>query len=128
MRIMPLLSAIIVSVALYALVFEREALLAYAQVATSEEEESVETDTINAVSVVAFMIKTVFTRLASSGAWEVTIDDQFLRWVAPQGIGKSFDMHLNKITCLEALSIKIITTKIMNYCLKTATILSCLLV
>lgn len=49
------------------------------------------------------MIKTVFTRLASSGAWEVTIDDQFLRWVAPQGIGKSFDMHLNKITMLRGV-------------------------
>lgn len=53
MRIMPLLSAIIVSLSLYAMVFEREALLAFAQVEPDDAMMTDDADTIDPVSVVA---------------------------------------------------------------------------
>jgi multidrug efflux system membrane fusion protein len=53
MRFMPLLTAVIVSLSLYALVFEREALMAFAQADPADEEVINEADTINPVSVVA---------------------------------------------------------------------------
>ncbi|MGJ8612416.1 MAG: efflux RND transporter periplasmic adaptor subunit, partial [Octadecabacter sp.] len=52
MRIMPLFTAIIVSIALYALVFERDSLLAFAQVSTEDDTGPADANTINAVSVV----------------------------------------------------------------------------
>jgi len=53
MRFMSLITAIIVSLSLYALVFEREALLAFAQVNPAPEDVSTDVETINPVSVVA---------------------------------------------------------------------------
>ena len=53
MRFMPLLSAVVVSVTLYALVFEREALMAFAQVEASEDVMASEDLTPDPVSVVA---------------------------------------------------------------------------
>ena len=55
MRIMPLVSAITVSFSLYALVFEREALLAFAQVAPNDSDDEVVETSENAVSVVALI-------------------------------------------------------------------------
>ena len=53
MRFMPLFTAVIVSLTLYALVFEREALLAFAQVEASAEEDAPDAQEIQPVSVVA---------------------------------------------------------------------------
>jgi len=53
MRIMPLLTAIVVSLVLYGLVFEREAMLAFAQVEASGETEEMTAEEIAPVSVVA---------------------------------------------------------------------------
>lgn len=53
MRFMSLLTAIVVSLTLYALVFEREALLAFAQANPAPEETAEAADQINPVSVVA---------------------------------------------------------------------------
>lgn len=50
---MPLVTAIVVSITLYALVFERESLLAFAQVNADETTETVPENTIDPVSVVA---------------------------------------------------------------------------
>ena len=105
MRIMPLLSAIIVSFALYALVFEREALLAYAQVATSEEEESVETDTINAVSVVAVastaetVDNAVILRGRTEAAREVIVASETSGQVISEPIRKGAFVEAGDLMC-----------------------------
>lgn len=55
MRFMPILTAILVSLTLYALVFERDSLMAFAQVESPEVTSGDTRDTINPVSVVAMM-------------------------------------------------------------------------
>ena len=105
MRIMPLLSAIIVSFALYALVFEREALLAYAQVATPEDEESVEADTINAVSVVAFastaetVDNAVILRGRTEAAREVIVASETSGQVISEPIRKGAFVEAGDLMC-----------------------------
>ena len=105
MRIMPLLSAIIVSFALYALVFEREALLAYAQVATPEDEESVEADIINAVSVVAFastaetVDNAVILRGRTEAAREVIVASETSGQVISEPIRKGAFVEAGDLMC-----------------------------
>jgi len=50
------------------------------------------------------LLKNVYLRLHSSGTWEVTVDDQSLIWVAPKGLGDSFDVNLNDIKQLNIVS------------------------
>ena len=59
MRLMPLITAIVVSIALYALVFERESLLAFAQVESGVEETIEDDVTLNPISVVAMTSQAV---------------------------------------------------------------------
>jgi len=105
MRIMPLLSAIIVSFALYALVLERDALLAYAQVATPEDEESVEADTINAVSVVAFastaetVDNAVILRGRTEAAREVIVASETSGQVISEPIRKGAFVEVGDLMC-----------------------------
>lgn len=39
-------------------------------------------------------VKTVFTRLQSTGEWQIIVDDQTLQWNAPQELDKSFTVNL----------------------------------
>jgi hypothetical protein len=45
--------------------------------------------------------KAVFSRLNSTEAWEVVIDDEKLQWNAPDLIDKSFVVKLNQIALIE---------------------------
>jgi len=53
MRLLPIITAIVVSTALYYVVFERDTLLAFAQVSTTDETQEIVPQEISNVSVVA---------------------------------------------------------------------------
>ena len=50
------------------------------------------------------ILKSVYTRFQSGGAWEVTVNDQSLIWVSPKGLGNSFDVRLKDIKKLNIVS------------------------
>ena len=41
--------------------------------------------------------KSVFSRLQSTGAWEILIDDKMLHWSGPEGIDQSFIVNFDQI-------------------------------
>ena len=101
---MPLLSAIIVSLALYALVFEREALLAFAQVDPTIEEVE-DDDTINPVSVVAMtstavtVDSAVILRGRTEAARQVTIASETSGLVISEPIRKGAFVEAGDLMC-----------------------------
>lgn len=105
MRVMPNLTAIIVSLTLYALVFEREALLAFAQV-SPEENTALETpDTINPVSVVAMtsvaetVDSAVILRGQTEAARQVTVASETSGQVVSEPIRKGTFVQAGDLMC-----------------------------
>lgn len=105
MRLMPLLSAIIVSLSLYALVFEREALMAFAQVDPSGTEVDGAEDTINPVSVVAVtstaevVDSAVILRGRTEAARQVTVASETSGQVISEPIRKGAFVEEGDMLC-----------------------------
>ncbi len=49
-------------------------------------------------------VNSVMSRLQSSGAWQITIDQQQLEWLGPAGIDKSFSVSLTDIKSFQITS------------------------
>ena len=45
----------------------------------------------------ALLFKNIHTRLHAVGAWDITINDEYIHWFAPKGLGYSFDVRLADI-------------------------------
>lgn len=105
MRIMPLLSAVTVSAALYALVFERDALLAYAQVEPNTQDSEDANDAPNPVSVVALasVAKTVDNAVVLRGrteaARQVTVASETSGQVISEPIRKGAFVDVGDLMC-----------------------------
>lgn len=59
--------------------------------------------TVMAVFAV-IIVNSVMSRLQSSGAWQITIDQQKLEWLGPAGIDKSFTVDLSDIQSFRVTS------------------------
>ncbi|WP_375281003.1 efflux RND transporter periplasmic adaptor subunit [Pseudooctadecabacter sp.] len=105
MRIMPLFTAIIVSLTLYALVFEREQLLAFAQVEPSADETEDGPDTIDPVSVVAMtsvaeiVDSAVILRGRTEAARQVTVASETSGQVISEPIRKGATIEEGQSMC-----------------------------
>ena len=105
MRIMPLFTAIIVSLTLYALVFEREQLLAFAQVEPSADETDDGPDTIDPVSVVAMtsvaevVDSAVILRGRTEAARQVTVASETSGQVISEPIRKGATIEEGQLMC-----------------------------
>lgn len=105
MRLMPLLTAVIVSISLYVLVFEREALLAFAQVATGTAEQADPADDIRPVSVVAMtsvaqsVDSAVVLRGRTEAARQVTVASETSGQVISEPIRKGAFVEAGAILC-----------------------------
>ncbi|WP_093995128.1 efflux RND transporter periplasmic adaptor subunit [Octadecabacter ascidiaceicola] len=105
MRFMPLLTAIVVSVALYALVFEREALMVFAQVDPSASDAGVEEDVINPISVVAMKSvaetadSAVILRGRTEAARQVTVASETSGLVVSEPIRKGAFVEEGALLC-----------------------------
>lgn len=105
MRLMPLFTAIVVSIALYALVFERESLLAFAQV-ESGVEETIEDDVkLNPISVVAMTSQAVtvdsavIMRGRTEAARQVTVASEISGLVISEPIRKGAFVDAGDLLC-----------------------------
>ncbi|SMX32339.1 Multidrug resistance protein MdtA precursor [Octadecabacter ascidiaceicola] len=102
---MPLLTAIVVSVALYALVFEREALMVFAQVDPSASDAGVEEDVINPISVVAMKSvaetadSAVILRGRTEAARQVTVASETSGLVVSEPIRKGAFVEEGALLC-----------------------------
>ncbi|SLN58975.1 efflux RND transporter periplasmic adaptor subunit [Pseudooctadecabacter jejudonensis] len=105
MRIMPLFTAIIVSLTLYALVFEREQLLAFAQVAPDTDDTPPQVDTIDPVSVVArtsvaeTVDSAVILRGRTEAARQVTVASETSGQVISEPIRKGATIEEGQLMC-----------------------------
>ncbi|MBT8410837.1 MAG: efflux RND transporter periplasmic adaptor subunit, partial [Octadecabacter sp.] len=105
MRLMPLLTAIIVSFSLYVLVFEREALLAFAQVTTEDSAEEDAADEIRPVSVVAMtslaqsVDSAVVLRGRTEAARQVTVASETSGQVISEPIRKGAFVEAGAMLC-----------------------------
>lgn len=105
MRIMPLLTAIIVSLTLYALVFEREQLLAFAQVEPATDDTQGDQDTIDPVSVVAMTSRAetvdsaVVLRGRTEAARQVTVASETSGQVISEPIRKGATIEEGQLMC-----------------------------
>ncbi|WP_296417309.1 efflux RND transporter periplasmic adaptor subunit [Pseudooctadecabacter sp.] len=105
MRIMPLLTAIIVSLTLYALVFEREQLLAFAQVEPATDDTQGDEDTIDPVSVVAMTSRAetvdsaVVLRGRTEAARQVTVASETSGQVISEPIRKGATIEEGQLMC-----------------------------
>lgn len=107
MRIMPLVTAVVVSVTLYALVFERDALLAFAQVdpGTAQDDAGADADAIPPVSVVA-MTSTAVTvdsavvlRGRTEAARQVTVASETSGQIVSEPIPKGSFVEAGDLMC-----------------------------
>ena len=102
---MPLLTAIVVSVALYALVFEREALMVFAQVDPNASETAVEEVVVNPISVVAMtsvaetVDSAVILRGRTEAARQVTVASETTGLVISEPIRKGAFVEENALLC-----------------------------
>lgn len=105
MRFMSLLTAIIVSLSLYALVFEREALMAFAQVDPAGEDIVNAVDTVNPVSVVAMTSQAetvdsaVILRGRTEAARQVTVASETSGQVISEPIRKGAFVEAGDLMC-----------------------------
>ena len=105
MRFMPLLTAIVVSVALYALVFEREALMVFAQVDPSASDTAIEEEVINPISVVAMtsvaetVDSAVILRGRTEAARQVTVASETSGLVVSEPIRKGAFVEQGALLC-----------------------------
>lgn len=105
MRIMPLITAAVVSTTLYALVFEREALMAFAQVDPTPDTINEATDTINPVSVVAMtsvaqvVDSAVILRGRTEAARQVTVASETSGLVISEPIRKGAFLEAGDVMC-----------------------------
>lgn len=105
MRFMPLLTAIIVSLTLYALVFEREQLLAFAQVEASAEDAAEAEDTIEPVPVVAMTSQAetvdsaVILRGRTEAARQVSVASETSGLVTSEPIRKGAFVEEGSLLC-----------------------------
>jgi multidrug efflux system membrane fusion protein len=105
MRFMPLFTAIVVSIALYALVFERESLLAFAQVEPSVEEIFDDAVTLNPISVVAMtshavtVDSAVIMRGRTEAARQVTVASEISGLVISEPIRKGAFVDAGDLLC-----------------------------
>ncbi len=105
MRLMPLLTAIIVSAVLYALVFERDALLAFAQAEPREADSAAEEDTLNPVSVVALtstaetVDNAVVLRGRTEAARQVLVASETMGQVVSEPIRKGTFVNAGDLLC-----------------------------
>jgi multidrug efflux system membrane fusion protein len=106
MRLMPMFTAIIVSVALYALVFERESLLALAQIELNVEQTTDDTASINSISVVTMSSKAttvdsaVILRGRTEAARQVTVASETSGLVISEPIRKGAFVEAGDLLCL----------------------------
>lgn len=104
MRLMPLFTAIVVSIALYALVFERESLLAFAQVEPGVE-ETIDDVTLNPISVVAMTSQAVtvdsavIMRGRTEAARQVTVASEISGLVISEPIRKGAFVDAGDLLC-----------------------------
>lgn len=102
---MPLLTAIVVSVALYALVFEREALMVFAQVDPTVSDTGPQEDVINPVSVVAMtsvaetVDSAVILRGRTEAARQVTVASETSGLVVSEPIRKGAFVQAGALLC-----------------------------
>ena len=105
MRLMPLFTAIVVSIALYALVFERESLLAFAQVESGVEETIEDDVTLNPISVVAMTSQAVtvdsavIMRGRTEAARQVTVASEISGLVISEPIRKGVFVDAGDLLC-----------------------------
>ena len=105
MRFMPLLTAVIVSLTLYALVFEREAMLAFAQVNPDTQTTDDMVDTIDPVSVVAMtslaevVDSAVILRGRTEAARQVTVASETSGQVVSEPIRKGAFVEEGDLLC-----------------------------
>ena len=105
MRLMPLFTAIVVSIALYALVFERESLLAFAQVESGVEETIEDDVTLNPISVVAMTSQAVtvdsavIMRGRTEAARQVTVASEISGLVISEPIRKGAFVDAGDLLC-----------------------------
>ncbi len=105
MRFMPILTAIIVSLTLYAMVFEREALLAFAQVDPGAAETTDDVETLNPVSIVAMTSQAVTLESAvvlrgrTEAARQVTVASETSGQVISEPIRKGTTVQLGDLLC-----------------------------
>jgi multidrug efflux system membrane fusion protein len=105
MRFMPLFTAIVVSIALYALVFERESLLAFAQVEPGIEEIIDDAVTLNPISVVAMtshavtVDSAVIMRGRTEAARQVTVASEISGLVISEPIRKGAFVDAGDLLC-----------------------------
>jgi multidrug efflux system membrane fusion protein len=101
---MPLFTAIVVSIALYALVFERESLLAFAQVEPGVE-ETIDDVTLNPISVVAMTSQAVtvdsavIMRGRTEAARQVTVASEISGLVISEPIRKGAFVDAGDLLC-----------------------------
>jgi multidrug efflux system membrane fusion protein len=106
MRLMPMFTAIVVSVALYALVFERESLLALAQVELNVEQTTDDTASINSISVVTMSSQAmtvdsaVILRGRTEAARQVTVASETSGLVISEPIRKGAYVEAGDLLCL----------------------------
>jgi multidrug efflux system membrane fusion protein len=104
MRLMPLFTAIVVSIVLYALVFERESLLAFAQVEPGVE-ETIDEVTLNPISVVAMTSQAVtvdsavIMRGRTEAARQVTVASEISGLVISEPIRKGAFVDAGDLLC-----------------------------
>jgi multidrug efflux system membrane fusion protein len=102
---MPLFTAIVVSIALYALVFERESLLAFAQVEPGVEEIIDDAVTLNPISVVAMtshavtVDSAVIMRGRTEAARQVTVASEISGLVISEPIRKGAFVDAGDLLC-----------------------------
>lgn len=105
MRLMPVLSAIIVSFALYALVFEREALLAFAQTVPDTAPEETGENEVQAISVVAITSEAqivdnaVILRGRTEAARQVSVASETSGQVISEPIRKGAFVEAGDLMC-----------------------------
>lgn len=105
MRFMPILTAIVVSLTLYALVFEREALMAFAQVSPDTADVTEADDTIDPVSVVArtsvaeTVDSAVILRGRTEAARQVTVASETSGQVISEPIRKGAFVEEGDLMC-----------------------------
>jgi multidrug efflux system membrane fusion protein len=105
MRIMPIVTAVVVSVTLYSLVFEREALMAFAQVDPDDQTTAAEEDTITPVSVVAMTSEAqtvdsaVILRGRTEAARQVTVASETSGQVVSEPIRKGAFVEAGDLMC-----------------------------
>ena len=105
MRFMPLFTAIVVSIALYALVFERDSLLVFAQVEPGFEEIIDDAVTANPISVVAMTSQAVtvdsavIMRGRTEAARQVTVASEISGLVISEPIRKGAFVDAGDLLC-----------------------------